>query len=325
MRRKISLLLAFLLVVLSIGVAGCAREERSADVGAAPVQPVEGPPVRVGTFLDSEGALLGSMIIQMLEANGIQAVDNTRLGTPDVVRKALLEGEIDLQVDYTGSGQFYHAGEEGKDLWSDAALGLARIRELDREVNNLWWLTPANANNTELIATTREFAEANGLVTMEDFAEFINGGGQAKLIGAREWMDSSKGLAGFEEAYGFRMQPDQLIGLSHGVTAEMLKALAEGTDGVNFSLTYGTDGQLEDFGLVVLTDTKGVPPVYLPTPVASNEIMEAYPQIESILAPVFESLSLEGLQQLNRRVALAGEDAAAVAREYLKENGFIGQ
>lgn len=319
--RSSKWLLLGLSLVLALGLVGCAQNETPpADT---PAETPQGPDVRVGSFLDSEGAIIGSMIIQMLEANDIPTVDNTRLGTPDIVRRAMLENEIDIQVDYTGSGQFYHDGEEGKDLWSNAQEGHARIAELDLAANDLHWLTPSPANNTELIATTRAFAEANNLRTMEDFARFINEGGEAKVIGSAEWMESSKGLAGFEEAYGFEMAPEQLLGLAHGVTAEMLKALSEGTDGVNFSLTYGTDGQIDDFDLVVLEDTKGVPPIYLPTPVVRGEIMEAYPQIEEILAPVFESLDLVTLQQLNRRVALGGEDASAVAREYLTENGFL--
>lgn len=311
------------ILALLVGAAGCGGPRETGGRDSGSVEPKEGPPVRVGSLLDSEGAILGGMIVHMLRANGIETIDKTRLGTPDVVRKALLEGEIDITVSYTGSGQYYHDGEEGSEVWSDAAAGYARIKELDKKVNNLWWLAPANANNTELIATTRAFAEANNLKTMEDFAAYVNGGGRVKLIGAQAWMDSPIGLKGFEREYGFEMDPKQLLGLSHGNTSEMLKALAEGTDGVNFSLTYGTDGQLEDLDLVVLEDTKGVPPVYLPTPVVRNEIIEAYPEIDDILDPVFESLDLVKLQQLNRRVALGGEDASTVAKEYLTSNGFL--
>ncbi len=111
--------------------------------------------------------------------------------------------------------------------------------------------------------------------------------------------------------------------LATGNTAEMLTALAKGTDGVNFSLTYGTDGQLNELDLVIITDTKDVPPVYEPTPVFHGEIIEAYPDIDSILAPVFESLDQAKLQELNAKVAFGGEDPAAVATAYLEENGFL--
>ena len=79
------------------------------------------------------------------------------------------------------------------------------------------------------------------------------------------------GLIGFEEAYGFEIAEDQLVTLSTGNTAEMLAALARGTDDVNFSLTYGTDGQLNELDLVVLADSKDVPPVYEPTPIFQSK------------------------------------------------------
>jgi osmoprotectant transport system substrate-binding protein len=263
------------------------------------------------------------MVIQMLEAKGIATEDKTKLGQPDVVRQALLQGEIDATIDYTGSGQYYHEGEEGDPKWKSADEAYAAIVALDKDANDLIWLTPAPANNSEYIATTSALAGAEGIETMEDFAEYVNGGGAVKLIASQTWIDNPLGLIGFEEAYGFELADDQLIALSTGNTAEMLTALAKGTDDVNFSLAYGTDGQLSELDLVIITDTKDVPPVYEPAPVFRGEIIEAYPEIAQILDPVFASLDQAKLQELNARVAFGGEDPAAVATAYLEENGFL--
>lgn len=310
-----------LAAVLAFALVGCGGE--TADSGDGAVEPKEGPTVRVGSLLDSEGTILGSMVIQMLDANGISTEDKTKLGTPDVVRQALVEGEIDATIDYTGSGQYYHEGEEGDAKWKNADEAFAAISELDADVYDLIWLTPAPANNSEFIATSVALADAEGIETMEDFADYVNGGGEVKLIGSQSWFDNPLGLTGFEEAYGFTLTDDQLIGLSTGNTAEMLTALARGTDGVNFSLAYGTDGQLNELDLVITTDTKDVPPVYEPAPVFRGEIIEAYPEIPEILEPVFISLDQQTLQELNARVAFGGEDAAAVATDYLTTNGFL--
>ncbi len=310
-----------LVLVLGFAVAGCGTS-KTTDSSTA-VETKTGPVVRVGSLLDSEGTILGAMIIQMLEANGIATEDKTKLGTPDVVRSALLAGEIDATVDYTGSGQYYHKGEEGDAKWKNAELAYAAIKQLDKDVNDIEWLAPAPANNTELIATTRAFAEKNSIVTMEDFAKYVNGGGEVKLIGSQTWVDNPLGLVGFEKAYGFTVTDKQLVALSTGNTAEMLTALAKGTDGVNFSLAYGTDGQLADLDLVILKDTKDIPPVYEPAPVFRGEIIAAYPEIISILEPVFASLDQAKLQALNSKVAFGGEDPKAVAKAYLEENGFL--
>ena len=103
----------------------------------------------------------------------------------------------------------------------------------------------------------------------------------------------------------------------------MLKALSEDKDGVNVSLVYGTDGALEQMNLVVIEDPKSIPPVYLPTPVLRGELYDKYPEIETILKPVFLTLTLEILQELNAKVAYDGEAAKDVAYNYLDKNAMI--
>lgn len=317
----LGLALVLLISLLTAGLVACGG---SATTTAGGTQTTKaGPVVRVGSLLDAEGTLLGSMVIQMLNANGIKTEDKTKLGTPEIVREALLAGEIDATIDYTGSGQYYHEGQEGDPKWKDAAQAYEAIKKLDKDKNDIDWLTPAPANNSEYIATTRALSEKENLKTMEDLAAYVNAGKPVKLIAAQSWIDNPLGLKGYEEAYGFTLRDNQLVGLSTGNTAEMLSALAKGTDGINFSLAYGTDGQLKDLDLIILTDTKNVPPVYEPTPVFRGAIIAAYPEIPGILEPVFKSLDQVKLQTLNARIAFGGEDPKAVAASYLKENGFL--
>ena len=287
---------------------------------------VKEEPVIVATMLDSEGGILGNMIILMLEAEGIKTENKLYFGTPDILRAALENDEVDLVVDYTGSGQYYHP-EDATDpsIWNDPEDGYAFTEKLDREKNDLLWLTPAPANNTEMIAVTREFASANALVTMADLAAYINAGNPFKLIASAGFIENTMGLLGYEEAYGFKLTNDQIISLSSGNTAEMLQALSLGTNGINASLVYGTDGALDQLNLVVLEDPKQIPPVYLPAPVIRKAVLDMYPEIRDILKPVFESLDLETLQTLNAKVAYEGLDALDVAKAYLIEKKFLKQ
>jgi osmoprotectant transport system substrate-binding protein len=316
-----------LALLLGLALGGCsstsskdgASNEKSSSESTATKK--NGPPVRVASYLDAEAEVLGNMVLLLLEKNGIPTVDKNKFGTPDVCRNALLQGEIDLLITYTGSGQFWH--NDQTDVWSDPQKGYERVKQLDKEKYNIIWLTPSPANNTEMLCTTKELAEKYGIKTMEDFAKYVNAGNKVKLICSQSFADSDLGLKGFEKAYGFKLTKDQLITLSHGNTAEMLKALANGTDGVNFSLCYGTDGQLAQLGLVVIEDTKNVPPVYLPCPAVRGEIYKAYPEIETILKPVFESLTADVLRKLNMQVAFEGRSGKEVARAYLEEKGFL--
>ncbi len=279
-------------------------------------------PITVASMIDAEGAVLGNMLILLLEQDGFEVVDKTALGTPDILRKALEGGEVDLVIDYTGSGQYYGAvGADG--AWSDPEMGYEATKTFDKETNNILWLSPAPANNTEMLAVKESFAQEHGLVTMEDFAAYVNSGGEVKLICSSKFSENKLGLLGFQETYGFNLTSDQLIILSHGNTAEMLKALNDGTDGVNVSLVYGTDGSLAEMNMVILEDPENVPPVYLPAPVLRGEVAEKYPEIVDLFTDVFNTLDVKTLQGLNARVAFGGEEGKDVAQDYLKENGFL--
>ena len=311
MRRTFSLLLALMLLA---GMAATLPVSPAAADGLGPIT--------VATMIDSEGAVLGGMMVLLLRQAGFEVVDRTEFGTPDILRAALMAGEVDLVLDYTGSGQYYHQ-TDATDAWSDALEGYALTRDLDREANDLIWLTPADANNTEGLAVRRAFAEENGLKTIGDLAAYINAGKPVKLIAAASFAENVKGLIGFEEAYGFQLRADQLITQASGNTAEMRKALYEKRDGVNVSLVYGTDGTLKEMDLVVLEDPQSIPPVYLPTPVLRGELHRVYPQIEEILKPLFLSLTLETLQGLNAQVVFGQKAAREVATDYLKEIGLL--
>jgi len=52
-------------------------------------------------------------------------------------------------------------------------------------------------------------------------------------------------------------------------------------------------------------------------------VLQEHPEITRLLDPVFASLTLEKLQEMNARIAVGGEEAASVASEYLREHRFL--
>ena len=312
MKKAHAVFTVFLALILLI-LPACAK---------SPAPSQQKGPITVATMIDTEGPLLGNMVILLLKQAGFEVADKTEFGTPDILRKALLQNEVDLIIDYTGSGQYYHEKTD-EEAWSDAQKGYELIKQLDKDVNNLIWLTPANANNTEALAVTREFSETNKITSMEDLAKYVNNKGKIKLITASSFAENIKGLRGLEEAYNFKLTNNQLIILASGNTTEMLKALIEGKDDVNVSLVYGTDGALEEMDLVVLKDPKSIPPVYLPAPVLRGELYEKYPETEGLLKPLFDGLTIETLRQLNAKVAFESQSSKKVAEDYLRQAGLL--
>ena len=99
--------------------------------------------------------------------------------------------------------------------------------------------------------------------------------------------------------------------------------MAQGIDGVNAGMAFATDGELSALGLVILEDPKKAQPVYEPAPIVRGEVFTRYPELATILGPVFITLNNATLQELNAKIGLEGQLAAVVAREYLIEKGFL--
>lgn len=278
--------------------------------------------VRVGSKIDTEGSLLGNLIIQVLEAGGIRTENKVQLGNTKIVRGALTAGEIDIYPEYTGNGAFMFSVEKDP-AWKDAKAGYEKVKALDFQANKIVWLEPAPANNTWAIAIRKDVATANKLKTLDDMGRWIAGGGKFKLAASAEFVERPDALPAFQTAYGFKLKQDQLLTLAGGDTTVTIKAAAEQTSGVNAAMAYGTDGPVAALGLVVLDDTKGVQPIYAPAPIIRAEVLEKHPKIRDLLAPVFKTLDGPTLQSLNARIALGGEDAKKVAASYLKSKGLI--
>ena len=279
-------------------------------------------PVKVGSKIDTEGALLGNLILQVLESHGVSTVNKVQLGTTPVVRGAITSGALDIYPEYTGNGAFFFK-DENDPAWKNAKAGYDKVTALDAQKNHLVWLTPAPANNTWTLAVRKDVAEKNKLTSLADLSRYLKDGGTFKLAASAEFIERPDALPAFEKAYDFKLSQDQLLSLAGGDTAVTIKAAAQQTSGVNAAMAYGTDGPVAALGLQTLSDPKGVQPIYAPTPVVREAVLKAYPDIEKWLQPVFASLDEKTLQTLNAKIAVEGLDAKSVAAGYLKEKGWV--
>jgi len=290
--------------------------------GATQFSSVAQAQVVVSSKIDTEGGVLGNIILAVLNANGIQTTDRIQLGATPVVRKAITAGEIDIYPEYTGNAAFFF-NKADDPLWKDAAKAFETAKQLDYDANKIVWLAPSPANNTWGIAVRKDVADESKLASLSDFGKYVAGGGKVVLAASSEFVNSAAALPAFQTAYGFTLKPDQLITLSGGDTAATIAAAANQTNGANAAMVYGTDGGIAPSGLVVLEDDKHVQPVYQPAPIIREEVLKKNPKIEELLKPVFAKLDLTTLQELNGRVQLGGEPAKAVAEDFLKANGFL--
>jgi len=285
------------------------------------VQAAESP-VRVGSKIDTEGSLLGNIIVQVLESHGVKTINKSQLGTTQVLRGAITSGEIDIYPEYTGNGAFFF-NDDKDPAWKDAKAGYEKVKKLDYDKNHIVWLDPSPANNTWTIAIREDLAKSQHIDSLSDLSRYLKSGGKFKLAASAEFIERPDALPAFEKTYDFKLQQDQLLSLAGGDTAVTLKAAAEQTSGVNAAMAYGTDGPVAALGLHTLADPDGVQPIYAPTPIIRESVLKQHPDIAKWLKPVFASLDTPTLQKLNASIAVEGQNASKVAADYLKQKGLV--
>ena len=293
----------------------------AALLALAVVSPLEAAVV-VSSKLSSESAMLGQMIRLLLEARGIPTVDRLRIGATSVVRQALLAGEIDLYVEYTGNAGLLFFNDIADPAWKDLEQGYELGSRLDYAANRIVWLTPAKASNAWALAVRADVAQAYHLRTMSDFGRWVSSGAEVVLICSAEFANAGT-LRSLERTYGFALRPSQLVVLAGGETAATIAAAAAGTNGANTAMVYGTDGGIAAAHLQILEDDRHDQPVYAPVPVIRESVLRQYPQIAAIVKPLMESFDRATLQQLNARVQINGESDEAVAIDYLQSKGWL--
>ena len=292
-----------------------------AAVLALGASPALAAAVVVSSKLSSESAMIGQMIRLLLKAHGIESVDRTKIGATPVVRKALLSGEIDLYVEYTGNAGFFF-NRTSDPAWKDLERGYALGAQLDYAANRIVWLTPARASNAWALAVRRDLTEANGLRTLSDFGRWVTAGGRVVLACSAEFANAGT-LRSLERTYGFTLRPEQMIVLAGGETSATIGAAAARTNGVNTAMVYGTDGGIVAANLKILEDDRHEQPVYAPVPVIREPVLNAHREIAAIVKPLMESLGTDALQRLNARVQIDGESEQSVAEDYLRAKGLL--
>jgi osmoprotectant transport system substrate-binding protein len=320
------------LALLVVAVSGCGpggttttgSTTATGSTGATATTSQKGP-ITVGSKIDVEGPLLGQMIIAMLEKNGFSVVDRTRTGATQVVRNALLSGQISVYPEYTANALLVFHSNQATDpaVLRDATKTYEAAKTLDLRLSNVVWLQPAPANNTWAVALTKKFASAHHLATMADWAAYIKKGGTVKIVGSQEFFTSAAAMPAFEKVYGFKLKSSQTLALGTGDTPVAEKAAAQGSNGANAAMAYGTDGTIAALSLVVLKDPLHAQPFYQPAPILMKTTADKYPEIATILDPVFAKLDLVTLQKLNGEIAVNGKDARTVARDWLTQQGFL--
>jgi osmoprotectant transport system substrate-binding protein len=319
--RKMRINLARLLglvAVLALVAAGCGGAGGGGG-GAAGDVDLSGAELTVGSKEFTEQLILGQITLQALEAAGATVEDQIGLAGTVAARKALESGEIDMYWEYTGTGWITHLGHT--DPIPDRQEQFEAVAKEDLQKNDIKWLDPpAPANNTYAIAVRSEAAEVLGVDSLSGLAVLSQLRPEdVTLCAADEFLTREDGLPGLEKAYDFEVPADNIVRMEEG---QVYRAVDEG-EKCNFGEVFVTDGRIKGLDLTILEDDKQVFPIYNPSLTVSEEVIDQYPELAKVFAPISEKLDNETLQDLNAAVDVGGESPEDVARQFLRENRLL--
>ncbi len=261
-----------------------------------------GEPIRIASKNFSESYILAEVIAQRLEADGITVQRRFGLGGTLICFDALVNDEIDLYVEYTGT-------------LSQAILGspdvteIAALNELIAE-RGLALLAPFGFNNTYAMATPRSVAQARDLRAIGDLA----GHPDLKVVVSHEFLERDDGWRGLARTYNLGGLSGTVTGIEHGLAYQ---AIAEG--GIDVTDAYSTDGELKRYDLVVLADDQAYFPEYLAAPLIRAGLPE---DVQAAIASLAGTIDADRMQAMNSEVVFAKRSFGSVANEFLTGLGM---
>jgi osmoprotectant transport system permease protein len=262
--------------------------------------------VVVGSKNFTEQIVLGEIVAQALERGGVPVQRRLNLGGTLICDRALLTGDVDVYVEYTGTAltAIFH-----QPVARDPAAVFATVRD-DYARTGRTLLPPLGFNNTFAILVRADDARSRGLKTIDDLAR------QAPRWRAGfgyEFVERPDGFAGLAKTYGLHFpQPPLVLDLTLSY-----RALASGQ--VDVIAGDATAGLIKGLGLVQLEDDRHYFPPYDAAPVARSEMLLRYPAARRALEDLAGRITADAMRAMNYQADAEHRDITSIAREFLAQ------
>lgn len=288
----IALLLAVTVVILSVVPKS---EKKTVNIATKPM---------------TEQYILGEMIDILIEQDtdlNVEITQGVGGGTSNI-QPAMESGEFDIYPEYTGTAW-------NMVLKNDGLYDESMFSELENEYStdyNMSWVGMYGFNNTYGLVVRKEIADKYNLKTYSDLKAISSD----LVFGAEyDFFEREDGYDALCKEYGFNFKKtmDMDIGLKY-------QAINQGK--IDAMIIFTTDGQLAVSDVTVLQDDKSFYPSYMCGNVVRNEILEKYPEIESELNKLSNTITDSDMAQMNYDVESLGKEPREVAMEFLTSKGL---
>jgi glycine betaine/choline ABC-type transport system substrate-binding protein len=287
----------------------------------------EKPTVKIGSKDFTEQVLINEMLAQLLENAGYSVERQLNLGGSAIVHQALVNGDIDTYIEYTGTGLLailnLTLADAATPTAGAAATPMAGVDPVYETVKreykdqfNLVWLDPLGFNNTYTLALTQEKAQELGVTKISDLVGKAN---DLTFGGTQEFLTRPDGLPGLTAAYeGLE------FGDAKGFDPGLVYQAVDSGD-VDVISAFATDGRIPSLGLVTLEDDLGFFPPYFAAPVVRQDLLDQDAAVTDVLNKLAGKIDNQTMAGLNSQIDVDGKEPEDVARTFLQEQGLISQ
>jgi osmoprotectant transport system permease protein len=267
---------------------------------ATPALAAEEEVIRVGSKAFTESVVLGEMTRLLAQSAQSPAIHLRQLGGTQILWNALLAGEIDAYVEYTGT-LLQEVLVKEKITSMDELNQSLRARGL-RMTGTLGF------NNTYAMATSQEVAKKLGLRTISDLRDHPD-----LVFGfGNEFMDRADGWPGLKQRYGLPQRHAR--GLDHDLA---YRGLASGM--LQLVDAYSTDAEIAYYDLFLLEDDLSFFPVYNPVILYRAELEQNEPGVVASFKRLGGLISANEMSRLNALVKIDHLPETTVAADFLRE------
>ena len=263
------------------------------------------PRVVVASKNFTEQVLLGEILARHIERRlNITVERKLNLGGTMLAHEALVEGDIDLYPEYTGTAL---TAVLKRQPVTDRAAALEGVRTAYRNQWRLEWLPPLGFNDTFAMIVRGETARAAGLKTLSDAAA-----NQAWRLGVGyEFQQRPDGFVGLVKTYGLRIDGNPVT-MDLGLLYAALDARK-----VDLIAANSTDGLASVMDVAILEDDRHYFPPYECAVVVRAEALDRFPQLRPVLEELSGKLSDDVMRRLNYQIDGKHRPLGEVAAEYL--------
>ncbi len=259
----------------------------------------------VGSKNFTEQVILGELLAQAIERDaGLPVTRRLNLGGTLICDRALMSGDVDVYVEYTGTAltAIFHRPVE-----SSPSAVFGTVRDLyGRSGRTL--LPPLGFNNTFAILVRGRDAREKHLRTISDAARETP---RWQAGFGYEFLERPDGYPGLSKTYGLQFAtPPRVMDLTLSY-----RALASGQ--VDLIAGDATAGLIPALDLVQLGDDRHYFPPYDAAPVARAETMLRYPQVRVAIERLAGRVSPEDMRAMNHAADVDHRDVSAIVREFL--------